>query len=120
MGEESQQPTCPQVKHRRKCSHGEPSCKHSSQPSGVCGRTGRTRPRWGSSSTPPKGGRFPSARLVAGCQTSIDRMTRSLRLGVDGLGSVLFSVLIGLLLSLLRRARRYIDRSLRGSTYLDL
>src|SRR5262245_66677099 len=29
---ESQQPTCPQLRHSRKCTHVSPVCKHSSQP----------------------------------------------------------------------------------------
>ena len=32
MGEESQQPTCPHVRHSRRCTHGVPSRRHSSQP----------------------------------------------------------------------------------------
>ena len=35
LGEESQQPTCPQVRHRRKWTHGEPIFRHSSQPSAL-------------------------------------------------------------------------------------
>ena len=33
--EESQQPTCPQVRHSRRCTHRMPSRRHSSQPCGV-------------------------------------------------------------------------------------
>src|SRR6266550_1701727 len=38
--EQSQQPTWPQVKHRRRCTHRSPVARHSSQPSelGVTGR----------------------------------------------------------------------------------
>lgn len=35
----SQHPTWPQLKHRRRCTHVDPICKHSSQPSGVLGLT---------------------------------------------------------------------------------
>ncbi len=37
FGDESQQPTCPQVKQSRRCSQGEPVRRHSSQPCGVRG-----------------------------------------------------------------------------------
>src|SRR3984885_15353697 len=47
-GEESQQPTCPQVRHRRRCTQSDPRIRHSSQPPGVRGVTGRTRLRCGS------------------------------------------------------------------------
>ncbi len=46
-GEESQQPTCPQVKHRRKCTHFEPILRQSSQPSAL-GDTSRIIFRCGS------------------------------------------------------------------------
>src|SRR6266508_3049699 len=42
FGEESQQPTCPQVRHSRRCTHLDPERRHSSQPSGVRGTTGWT------------------------------------------------------------------------------
>jgi hypothetical protein len=35
IGDESQQPTCPQVRHSRRCTHGVPRRRHSAQPSGV-------------------------------------------------------------------------------------
>lgn len=35
----SQHPTWPQLKHRRRCTHVDPICKHSSQPSGVLALT---------------------------------------------------------------------------------
>jgi len=35
----SQHPTWPQLKHRRRCTHVDPICKHSSQPLGVLGMT---------------------------------------------------------------------------------
>ena len=47
-GEESQQPTCPQVRYGRKCTHSVPSRRHSSHPFGVCGYTCRIMLRWGS------------------------------------------------------------------------
>ena len=47
-GEESQQPTCPQVRHGRKCTHSVPSRRHSSHPFGVCGYTCRIMLGWGS------------------------------------------------------------------------
>jgi hypothetical protein len=50
-GEESQQPTCPQVRNSRRCTHGDPRARHSSQPSGVRGVTGWTRLRCGSVAT---------------------------------------------------------------------
>ena len=45
-GDESQQPTWPHVRHRRRCTQGVPSRRHSSQPSGVRGTTGRISSRW--------------------------------------------------------------------------
>lgn len=51
-GEESQQPTCPHVKHSRRCTHGECMRKHSSQPSGVFGTTDLTNSRCGSTHAP--------------------------------------------------------------------
>ena len=39
MGDESQHPTCPHVRHSRRCTHGVPSRRHSSQPPGVLGVT---------------------------------------------------------------------------------
>jgi len=47
-GEESQQPTCPQVRPGRKCTHSVPSRRHSSHPFGVCRYTCRIMLRWGS------------------------------------------------------------------------
>src|SRR5438876_5527926 len=35
FGESSQQPTWPQVRHRRRCTHQSPVCRHSSQPSAL-------------------------------------------------------------------------------------
>jgi hypothetical protein len=46
--EQSQQPTYPQVRHSRRCTHGVPSRRHSSHPSGVLGTTGPTSSRCGS------------------------------------------------------------------------
>src|SRR5438552_16206197 len=42
--EESQQPTCPHVRHSRRCTHFSPVARHSSQPSelGVTGRISLT------------------------------------------------------------------------------
>lgn len=37
FGDESQQPMCPQLKHKRKWTHREPVCRHSSHPFGVLG-----------------------------------------------------------------------------------
>jgi hypothetical protein len=45
--DESQQPTWPQVRHRRRCTHGEPILKQSSHPSAL-GITGRIIFTWGS------------------------------------------------------------------------
>src|SRR4051812_1173691 len=45
-GDESQQPTCPHVRHSRRWTHGVPSSRHSSQPRGVRGTTGRIRSWW--------------------------------------------------------------------------
>ena len=39
FSEESQQPTCPHWRHRRRCTHVVPSRRHSSHPSGVRGST---------------------------------------------------------------------------------
>ena len=51
-GEESQQPTCPQVRHRRKCTHLEPILRRSSQPSAL-GVTSRIISRcWSTISSP--------------------------------------------------------------------
>ena len=47
-GEESQHPTCPQVRQSRRWTHSGPRRRHSSQPSGVRGVTGRTMDRCGS------------------------------------------------------------------------
>src|SRR6266571_6090746 len=44
--ESSQQPTCPQLMHRRRWTHSSPEAKHSSQPSGVRGWTSLIAPRW--------------------------------------------------------------------------
>src|SRR6185312_15388383 len=44
-GESSQQPTWPQVRQRRRCTHFEPIFKHSSQPSAL-GVTVRMVSRW--------------------------------------------------------------------------
>src|SRR5262249_35074218 len=41
---ESQQPTCPQLRQSRKCTHVSPVCKHSSQPCEL-GATSRIWPR---------------------------------------------------------------------------
>src|SRR5207302_3468176 len=41
----SQQPTCPQVRHRRRCTHVSPILRHSSQPL-LRGRLVLTRSRW--------------------------------------------------------------------------
>jgi hypothetical protein len=51
-GEESQQPTCPQVRHRRKCTHLEPILRQSSQPS-ARGVTSRIIFRCGSTISSP-------------------------------------------------------------------
>ena len=51
-GEESQQPTCPQVRHRRKCTHLEPILRQSSQPSAL-GVTSRIIFRCGSTILSP-------------------------------------------------------------------
>jgi len=40
FGEESQQPTFPQVRQSLRCTQGEPARRHSAHPSGVCGATG--------------------------------------------------------------------------------
>src|SRR5580704_10926874 len=48
IGDESQQPTCPHVRHSRKCTQVVPRLRHSSHPCGVRGVTGRTRIRCGS------------------------------------------------------------------------
>ena len=45
FGELSQQPTWPQVRHRRRCTQGEPIFRHSSQPSAL-GVTSRMSPTW--------------------------------------------------------------------------
>ena len=45
VGEPSQQPTWPQLRHNRRCSHGEPIFKHSSQPSAL-GVTSRMVSVW--------------------------------------------------------------------------
>jgi len=45
LGESSQQPTCPQVRHRRRCTQPEPMARHSSQPSAP-GVTSRIVCRW--------------------------------------------------------------------------
>src|SRR5206468_2977851 len=37
LGESSQQPTCPQTRHRRRWTHLAPMARHSSQPVGVFG-----------------------------------------------------------------------------------
>ncbi|MFC5127072.1 hypothetical protein ACFPRL_28205 [Pseudoclavibacter helvolus] len=41
IGEESQHPTFPQVRHIRRCSQGVPAATQSSHDPGVRGRTGR-------------------------------------------------------------------------------
>src|SRR5437899_11060359 len=41
FGELSQQPTCPHVRHRRRCTQLLPMARHSSHPSGVRGFTSR-------------------------------------------------------------------------------
>src|SRR3954452_10375628 len=45
LGESSQQPTWPQLRQIRKCSHTLPLCRHSSQPSAL-GVTSRMPLRW--------------------------------------------------------------------------
>src|SRR5439155_19927713 len=45
-GELSQQPTCPHVRHRRRCTQRPPVARHSSQPAGVLGFTERTWATW--------------------------------------------------------------------------
>src|ERR1700753_1775684 len=51
IGDESQQPTCPQDRHSRRCSHGVCRRRHSSQPSGVLGVTWRIAAKSGSTNT---------------------------------------------------------------------
>src|ERR1700757_2122280 len=43
--ESSQQPTCPQVRQRRRCTHVSPAARHSSQPA-VLGLFVTTKLRW--------------------------------------------------------------------------
>src|SRR6516225_1301181 len=43
FGESSQQPTWPQVRHKRRWTHGEPIFKHSSQPSALVSPRGSCR-----------------------------------------------------------------------------
>ena len=45
-GEESQQPTCPHVRHSRRCTQRPPPARHSAQPSGGRGLTSLTCSRW--------------------------------------------------------------------------
>src|ERR1700722_18457103 len=45
LGEESQQPTWPQVRQSRRCTQGSPVLRHSSQPSAL-GVTSRMVARW--------------------------------------------------------------------------
>ena len=52
MGDESQQPTWPQVKHWRRCTHGVSSSTHTVHTRRAGGGTGRMKPRCGSASIP--------------------------------------------------------------------
>src|SRR6516162_4459440 len=74
FGESSQQPTWPQVRHRRRWTHGEPIFKHSSQPSAL-GVTSRMVSVWMHSSDISVSSCWRGARL---CRR-VPRETRAAR-----------------------------------------
>ena len=75
FGEESQQPTCPQVRHSRRCTHGVPMRRHSSQPCGVRGTTGPDRGGVGADPGTDGHGSGPPAR-AATSRRRADRLPR--------------------------------------------
>src|SRR5260370_36456439 len=84
LGDESQQPTWPQVRHRRKCTQREPILKHSSHPFAL-GVTGRIIVTCGSIILYPYP-RFPG-RACSRCSLSTclsRRLTASSERHLDG------------------------------------